>query len=203
MATMRALPALLVSVSLAAAGDRSGGATLEVANRKVFTFRASAAGNPPEERLATARARIEQLPTRGPLEPIVTRPLQLGSDRGTAVMVGPRLAFVVVDGDVDLQGGETTEGVARQAAETLSEALAAEREQRSWRLLLRSLLLAAVATLSPRESSGCSSARDARRRSGWRGTDGRSGSGCGAWTSVPPSGRRCEGRPSSSSGPSS
>jgi len=146
MATMRALPALLVSVSLAAAGDRSGGATLEVANRKVFTFRASAAGNPPEERLATARARIEQLPTRGPLEPIVTRPLQLGSDRGTAVMVGPRLAFVVVDGDVDLQGGETTEGVARQAAETLSEALAAEREQRSWRLLLRSLLLAAVAT---------------------------------------------------------
>ena len=146
MATMRALPALLVSVSLAAAGDRSGGATLEVANRKVFTFRASAAGNPPEERLATARARIEQLPTRGPLEPIVTRPLQLGSERGTAVMVGPRLAFVVVDGDVDLQGGETTEGVARQAAQTLSEALAAEREQRSVRLLLRSLLLAAVAT---------------------------------------------------------
>jgi small-conductance mechanosensitive channel len=131
MAAMRTLPALVVSVFLAAAGDRGGGATLEVANRKVFTFRAIAAGNPPEERLATARARLEQLPTRGPLEPIVTHPLQLGSERGTAVLIGPRLAFVVVEGDVDIQGGETTEGVARQAAQTLSEALDAEREQRS------------------------------------------------------------------------
>jgi small-conductance mechanosensitive channel len=146
MAVMRTLPALMVSVFLAAAGDRGGGATLEVANRKIFTFRAIAAGNPPEERLATARARLEQLPTRGPLEPIVTHPLQLGSERGTAVLVGPRLAFVVVEGDVDIQGGETTEGVARQAAQTLSEALDAEREQRSVRLLLRSVLLAAVAT---------------------------------------------------------
>ena len=146
MAAMTGLPALLLALSLASGAVHDTGATLEVANRKIFTFRASAAGNPPEERLATARARIDQLPTRGPLEPVATHPLQLGSERGTAVMIGPRLAFVVVEGDVDIQGGETTEGVARQAALTLSEALGAEREQRSVRLLLRSVLLAAVAT---------------------------------------------------------
>ena len=62
-------------------------------------------------------------------------------------MVGQRLVFVVVDDDVDIQNGETTETVARQAALALSEALGAEREQRSVRLLLRALLLAAVATV--------------------------------------------------------
>ena len=62
-------------------------------------------------------------------------------------MVGSRLIFTVAEGDVDLQAGETTEAVAQQAAQVLSEALAAEREQRSVQLLLRSLLLAAVATV--------------------------------------------------------
>ena len=144
MAAMRALSALLLGLSLATAG---AGATLEVANRKVFTFRATAAGSSPEERLASAQARLEQLPTRGPLEKVEIHPLQLGNERGTAVMYGPRLIFAVTDGDVDLQGGETTEGVARQAAQVLSEALGAEREQRSLRLLLRSVLLTVVATV--------------------------------------------------------
>jgi len=62
-------------------------------------------------------------------------------------MVGPRLVFTVFEGDVDLAAGETTEGVAQQAAQVLSEALDAEREQRSVRLLLRSVLLAGVATV--------------------------------------------------------
>ncbi|HEY1335696.1 MAG TPA: hypothetical protein VGF31_15645, partial [Myxococcaceae bacterium] len=143
---MRAVSALVLSVSLASAADPGTGATLEVANRKVVTFRATVAGSPPAERLETARARLEELPTRGPPEKVETHPLQLGNERGTAVMVGPRLIFAVADGDVDLLGGETTAGVAQQAAQVLTEALGAEREQRSWRLLLRSLLLAAMAT---------------------------------------------------------
>jgi len=144
---MRALPALLLSLSVATAAEREAGATLEVANRKVVTFRVPIAGNSPEERVAFARARLEQLPMRGPSEKVDVHPLQLGNERGTAVMVGARLIFAVAEGDVDLQGGETTEGVARQAAQVLSEALGAEREQRSVRLLLRSLLLAAMATV--------------------------------------------------------
>src|SRR5512144_576489 len=105
---MRGLHALVLSVALAAvAGDPGAGATLEVANRKVFTFRATSAGSSPAERLTSARARLEQLPTRGPAEKVETHPVQLGTERGTAVMVGPRLVFHVAEGDVDLQAGET------------------------------------------------------------------------------------------------
>ncbi|HZW88984.1 MAG TPA: mechanosensitive ion channel domain-containing protein, partial [Myxococcaceae bacterium] len=144
---MRAFPALLLSISLASAADGSGAATLEVANRKIFTFRATTAGSSPQERMESARVRLEQLPTRGPVEKVAIHPLQLGNERGTAVMVGPRLVFVVAEGDVDLQAGETTEGVAGQAAQVLSEALGAEREQRSLRLLIRSLILSVFATV--------------------------------------------------------
>jgi small-conductance mechanosensitive channel len=62
-------------------------------------------------------------------------------------MAGPRLVFIVFEGDVDLAAGETTEGVAQQAAQVLSDALVAEHEQRSVRLILRSALLAGVATV--------------------------------------------------------
>ena len=144
---MRSLHALLLSLSLAAAADREAGATLEVANRKIFTFHTTIAGSSPEERVAAAHARLEQVPTHGPPEKVTINPLQLGNERGTAVMVGSRLIFTVGEGDVDLQGGETTERVAGQAAQVLSEALGAEREQRSLRLLLRSFLLAGIATV--------------------------------------------------------
>jgi small-conductance mechanosensitive channel len=148
MATMSGLPALLLSVSLAAAaGEPPRGPTLDVANRKVFTFRATVAGSSPAERLASAQARLEQLPTRGPPEQVEIRPVQLGSEKGTAVLVASRLLFTVAEGDVDLQGGETTESMARQAAQVLTEALAAEREQRSLRLLVRSLLLSLASSV--------------------------------------------------------
>jgi small-conductance mechanosensitive channel len=151
MDLMRGVPALLLCATLATAGARAAGptpaATLEVANRPIITFRATAGGTPPVERLATVRARLEQLPIRGPPEKVETHPVQLGNERGTAVMIGPRVIFVVADGDVDREAGETTEGVASQAARVLSEALEAEREQRSLRLLLRSALLAIVGTV--------------------------------------------------------
>lgn len=146
MGAMRGLHALLLGVSLAAAAPANSGATLEVANRPVFTFRATIAGNSPADRLANTRARLEQVPMRGPVEKVETHPVQLGDERGSAVMVGPRLVFVVAEEDVDREGGETTEAVARQAAQVLSEALVAEREQRSVRLLIRSVLLALAGT---------------------------------------------------------
>ena len=151
MAPMRRLPALLLCAAFA--GSSAGGAeptpaaTLEVANRPIVTFRATAAGASPIERLHLAQARLEQLPERGPPEKVETHAIQVGTEHGTAVMVGPRLVFSVAEGDVDREAGETTEGVARQAAQVLTEALSAEREQRSLRALLRSVLLAVVATI--------------------------------------------------------
>jgi small-conductance mechanosensitive channel len=142
---------VLLCATLATAGARAAEptptTTLDVANRPIITFRATAAGTTPLERLANARARLEQLPTRGPLEKVETHPIQLGNERGTAVMVGPRLIFLVTEGDVDREAGETTEGVASQAARVLAEALGADREQRSLRLFLRSVLLAIVGTV--------------------------------------------------------
>ncbi|HUM11162.1 MAG TPA: mechanosensitive ion channel domain-containing protein [Myxococcaceae bacterium] len=143
---MRGLPGLLLGVSLAATSPADSPATLEVANRRVFTFRATSAGSSPSERLASAQARLDQLPMRGPVEKVETRPVQVGNERGTAVMVGPRLVFHVAEGDVDREAGESTEKVAAQAAQVLSEALLAEREQRSVRLLVRSSLLGLAAT---------------------------------------------------------
>jgi small-conductance mechanosensitive channel len=148
---MSRLPVLLLSLMLAAADgarpDREPAATLMVANRKIVTFRTTSAGNGPVERLAAARARLEQLPLRGPAEKVEIRPLQLGTEAGTAVVVGSRFVFHVTEGDVDLGAGETTESVARQAAQALAEALEAEREQRSLQLLLRSIALSVMGTV--------------------------------------------------------
>src|SRR5262252_1031441 len=150
MLPMRGLPGLLLCATLAGAGaqapEPTPTATLVVANRPVITFRGTAAGASPVERLHIAQARLEQIPTQGPLEKVETHPIQIGTAHGTAVMVGPRLILSVAESDVDREAGETTEGVARQAAQVLTEALAAEREQRSLRALLRSVLLAVVAT---------------------------------------------------------
>lgn len=148
MAAMRSLHALLLGLSLTLAGANPGGdATLEVANRKVFTFRSTSAGLSPAERLAAARTRLEQLPVRGPVEKVDIHPVQVGTERGTAVMVGPRLVFHVAEGDVDREGGETTEAIASQAAQVLAEALEAERAQRSPRLLIRAALLAVIGSV--------------------------------------------------------
>jgi small-conductance mechanosensitive channel len=149
---MRGLPALLLCATLAGgAGAQAPGprptATLVVANRPVITFRGTAAGASPLERLHIAEARLEQLPTQGPPDKVETHPIQIGDEHGTVVMVGPRLIFSVAESDVDREAGETTDGVARQAAQVLTEALGAEREQRSLRAFLRSVLLAMVATI--------------------------------------------------------
>jgi small-conductance mechanosensitive channel len=147
---MRGLHALVLTLSAvladSAAREPSAGATLIVANRRVFTFRVTSYGSAPAERLAAARARLDAVPLRGPVEKVEVRPLQLGKERATAILVGPRFLFHVVEGDVDAAAGETTESVAQQAAHTLTEALQAEREQRSLRLLIRSLLLTLVGT---------------------------------------------------------
>src|SRR6516162_480807 len=59
MTAMRGLSALILALSLVAGANPGTDATLEVANRKVFTFRVTGAGSSPDERLATARARLE------------------------------------------------------------------------------------------------------------------------------------------------
>ena len=88
MTAMRAgLPALLLILSLAVRRRPEGPAR----RSRWRTGRSSPSapalpGDPPEERLASARARHRAAPEqRGPIEQIATHPLQLGRERGTAV----------------------------------------------------------------------------------------------------------------------
>ena len=143
--------ALLAGLAAAASGAPAAPDTaslppaeLVFANRPIATFRVRLAGASPEERVATARERLSALP-REELA-VVTRDIALGGERGTAVMVGDRLAFVVTEGDANLLAGETPQEAAEQAARRLAEALEAWRDQRSLPLVLRAIGQAAAAT---------------------------------------------------------
>ena len=143
--------ALLAGLAAAASGAPAAPDTaslppaeLVFANRPIATFRVRLAGASPEERVATARERLSALP-REELA-VVTRDIALGGERGTAVMVGGRLAFVVTEGDANLLAGETPQEAAEQASRRLAEALEAWRDQRSLPLVLRAIGQAAAAT---------------------------------------------------------
>lgn len=118
-------------------------APLMFANRKVFVFRAALAGYPPDERAVGAQRRLEGvLAKNGPL---------LASTRmipeGTQVLLDGVQLFVVVPGDVNQLAGDTTESVAKTAAEELRKAVFDYREQSSWRYLAIAAAVCAAATL--------------------------------------------------------
>ena len=124
-----------------AASSRS--APLMFANRKVFVFRAALAGYPPDERATGSQRRLEGvLAKNGPLQ-TSTRMIP----EGTQVLLDGVQLFVVVPGDVNQLAGDTTESVAKVAAEELSKALTDYREQSSWRYLSVAAAVCAAATL--------------------------------------------------------
>ena len=85
------------------------------------------------------------------------------------MIVGQRLVFVVVeDDDVDIQNGRPPRPSPGERPWPFSEALGAEREQRSVRLLLRRLLLGGGGDGDRRRVSGSASACGARRTWAWR-----------------------------------
>ena len=149
MLAVDAVRGILLSLVLAAepATPASEPFTLYLANRPIFTFRATASGISPVERLNLARSRLEAVPAREQGGEVTVRPLQLGAERASAIFLGQRFLFHVTAGDVDGAAGETVDGLAQQAAEALGTALAAERDQRSVPLFFRGLLWSAVATV--------------------------------------------------------
>ncbi|MGZ6141304.1 MAG: hypothetical protein ACXWLA_11540, partial [Myxococcaceae bacterium] len=70
MNVMSGGPALLLTLLLALAGESlppTAPSTLTFANRTIFTFRGISGGISPAERMATARARLEETPVHGPM----------------------------------------------------------------------------------------------------------------------------------------
>jgi small-conductance mechanosensitive channel len=143
------LCAALVAV-LAAAGPPappSLAATLVVANRDVMTFRAAVAGSAPAERVHEAILRIEAMSPAALDEPVTAEPGSIGDERGYVVRIGRRIAFTVADGDRDPLSDQYAAELAAAAADRLGEALRAQHDQRSLRVVLRGLWQSGVATV--------------------------------------------------------
>src|SRR5215813_3393348 len=147
------LCALLTAAGLAAApvagSPAADPATLSVANRFIARFRGTVLGNDPEERVRLANDRLDSLSRREAEEPVSLQPVTLGSERASALFVGSKLIFVLSEADREPFSSESLDQLARAAADRLSTALRAEREQRSVPAVLWSLgeSLAATAVL--------------------------------------------------------
>ena len=120
----------------------SNEAALKVFNREVFVFRSVALGMSALERAQRADQRIEQqLGQPGP-HAVTLKPNPLG----TIVQIDDTLVFFVTPQDVDVLRQETEAMAAERAASALREAIAASREGREIRAVLRALAIAAVVT---------------------------------------------------------
>ena len=118
-------------------------ATLTVFNRPIVVMRAPLFASTPAERARRARLAIDETLALGGPGEVQTEAQPLG----TVVKIDGRFAFIVQPDDADRQRGETAEEAARIAVAQLREAIAATREARDLSGLLRSLLIAAAATV--------------------------------------------------------
>jgi small-conductance mechanosensitive channel len=140
------LLAALAAAAVAAAPVLLPEATLRIANRDIAVFRATLLGNGPDARAERARERIGALSDADLGDPVKTIPAMLGDLRGISILVGDRVAFSLLSGDVDPEDKLTLEQVAEQARARLEQALQAKRDQRKLPVLLRGLAHAAAVT---------------------------------------------------------
>jgi small-conductance mechanosensitive channel len=118
-------------------------ATLRFFNRDIVTFRTAYVGYSPAGRAAAGSERIrEALAKGGPGAVNITRIAQ-----GLEVFVGGIFVFRILEGDLDAIDGQTFDEARVVVAGRLEEAIAATRQTRPGKLLLRELGLAAAATL--------------------------------------------------------
>ncbi|MFD2644722.1 mechanosensitive ion channel family protein [Pseudomonas japonica] len=122
--------------------DSGTTADLRVANRTLFTFRATLLGETPAVRVQRAAAVIDEA-LHGDDEPRVSVDPILNSQ---LVLLGGRRAFIVSERDLGPTDSDTRT-LAEQAAGKLRQVLAETREARSLRFLAKALAWSALATL--------------------------------------------------------
>jgi len=118
-------------------------AELAIANRPIVTLRAQTFGVTPAERVRGIESVIRLVVERGGPLQVTTAPVP----EGVGVLVDGNLVFRVLEADANPERGETSQGVARAAADNLGLALAEVREARDTRALLPALLYSLAATL--------------------------------------------------------
>jgi small-conductance mechanosensitive channel len=129
------------AASLVRLGDPP--AELVVYNRPVVVLRATVMGFTPQERVARAKRRLDEMLEHGRHGPLEVVPIP----QGLVVMLADTRLFFLARLDVDEIHGETAEGVAVAAVAILEEAIEAERLQRRPQLLLRGFAFSAAATV--------------------------------------------------------
>lgn len=117
-------------------------ALLKVFNREVFVFRSAALGMQPAERVQRALERIEQRLDRPGPHSVALKPNPLG----VIVQIDDAVVFFITEQDVDVLRQETELMAAERAAAALQEAIAASRESRELRAVLRALGISLGAT---------------------------------------------------------
>ena len=151
-----ALRALLVIVlaafaplaSPAAPSEPAAPATLTVLNRDVITMRATLVGTPPKLRVERAMERMSALRPSEIDAPLHAEPAQLGNDKGVQIMVGDRLLFGILEGDVDVAAGQTFPALVAQTLANLEDVRKAWRDTRRWPIIFDALVRAGIATLA-------------------------------------------------------
>jgi small-conductance mechanosensitive channel len=135
----------------AAAADRAERAdapvTLRILNRDVMTMRASIAGASPAVRLERAEERLRAVRPSEMNAPLTTEPVQLGNSKGVQIMLGDRLLFAVLEGDVDPTINQSHAELVKQTLANLEEVRAAWKNIKAWPVLLDGLIRAGVATV--------------------------------------------------------
>ena len=101
---------------------------LTLANREVAVFRPRLLGTPPALRVERARARFDQLEHAELADPVKAVPAALADLKGISLMVGDRLVFSLLEGDLDPEEGLTLAQAAERARAHLEDALRAKRE---------------------------------------------------------------------------
>src|SRR5512145_2385600 len=101
------------------AADRS--AVLTVLNRDVITMRASIAGVGPAARVQRAEEQLRAIPASEMSAPLRTEPVSLADARGMQILLGDRLLFAVLEGDVDPTIGQSHEALVRQTLSNLED----------------------------------------------------------------------------------
>jgi small-conductance mechanosensitive channel len=117
-----------------------------VENRRIVVLRGPIAGYTAAERATGAMRRIEAVLASSADFTVTTAEAEDG--RATRVLLGGQPAFLITPVDIDSEIGETTQIVAREAANRLERAAAEWREQRTLRHLVIAGALAAGATLA-------------------------------------------------------
>lgn len=117
-------------------------ATLTIQNRPILTFRSSAVGYTPQQRVERATARVQALIDEGAFAPVYGKQIK----EGMAIMAGDEILFVITLTDLNTLAGDTLETVTGRAVQGLTLAFQGLQQERSMGYLLKASGLAALAT---------------------------------------------------------